>query len=215
MPTTDQETWTASTETARTTTGCGPEFRAYVEAVERCLDRRPALPVLIKELSALTKQLVKEPSWLPDQFREPCADNYARHLLHRDLHNRFVVLALVWQPGQGTPIHDHRCWGLMGMVQNQLEIVNYERLDDGSRPGHAELRETDGIDACAGATAYILPPYQEIHKIGNTTDQTSISIHIYGRDIDEVSVFDLEQRTVSTMRIKYYGDQCGEQNFAI
>ena len=57
--------------------------------------------------------------------------------------------------------------------------------------------------------------YQEIHKIGNNTEKDSISIHIYGRDIDEVNVFDLENNEVRPMRIKYFSPECGGEDFVI
>ena len=204
---------------AETRTDAGAErprsLTEYIAAIDQCLERKLAAPALIKEVSQLTRRLVASSAWVPPAWRIGTPDHYARHLLHRDPRNRYVCLSLVWMPGQGTPVHDHRCWGIMGILENQLEVVNYERLDDGSRPGYAELNETDGFDSCQGATCYILPPYQEIHRIGNRTDRPSISFHIYGRDIDEVNVFDLERRTVQSMRIKYYATHCGQQDFII
>jgi predicted metal-dependent enzyme (double-stranded beta helix superfamily) len=136
-------------------------------------------------------------------------------LLHKDPKNRFVILSLVWMPGQGTPIHDHACWGAMGLIENSLEEVCYDRLDDGSRPGFAELKETRGTDVGKGSVAYLLPPYEEIHRIGNTTGKPTVSLHIYGRDLDEINVFDQATGKVSPMRIKYYSTDCGEHPFVI
>ncbi|MBK8976215.1 MAG: cysteine dioxygenase family protein [Planctomycetes bacterium] len=190
-------------------------LRDFVSDVESILDRHPAMPVTIKEVSARLYELCRDPRWLPRSAREPRTECYARHLLHKDRQNRFVVLALVWLPGQATPIHDHSCWGVMGIVENTLQEVVYERLDDGSRPGHAELRELQGGQVSAGSTSYLLPPYHEIHAIGNNGDRTSISIHVYGRDIDEVNVFEPHTNSVRPMRIKYFSPECGGADFAI
>lgn len=187
----------------------------YVRDVERVLDRRPAMPVIIREVSLSTKQLVANDRWLAEQYRAASPDNYCRHLLHRDPHNRFIVLSLVWMPGQATPIHDHACWGVMGVLENSLEEVAYDRLDDGSRPDFAELQQARGADVGAGSVAYLLPPYQEIHRIANVSGRPTISIHIYGRDLDEVNVFDPVSGKVSPMRIKYYSPECGNQPFLI
>lgn len=187
----------------------------YVGDIEAILDRRPALPLTIREVSAVTRKLVSNAAWLDPAYRIASKDHYARHLLHRDRLNRFVVLSLVWLPGQCTPVHDHSCWGVMGVLENVLEEVHYVRLDDGSRPDYAELRESAGMDVSAGSTGYVLPPYEEIHRIGNTTDRPSISIHVYGRDLHEVNVFDTVTNKVSPMRIKYYGQDCGNNDFMI
>ena len=61
----------------------------------------------------------------------------------------------------------------------------------------------------------MLPPYQEIHRIGNPTDRPSISLHVYGRDLDEVNVYDLTSRKVNPMRIKYYSPDCSGTEFII
>ena len=94
--------------------------------------------------------------WLPEAAREPRDDTYARHLLHKDQHNRFVVLALVWNPGQGTPIHDHACWGLMGILENSLREVDYERLDHLTR-----ATISDAAEAGIPVVFFRVPAYLE------------------------------------------------------
>ena len=195
----------------------GPTYglNDYINDVGAVLDRKPAMPVIVREVSKLTKTLCADDRWLDERHRLGNADHYTRHLLHKDPKNRFVVLSLVWMPGQGTPIHDHACWGAMGLIENSLEEVCYDRLDDGSRPGFAELKETRGTDVGRGSVAYLLPPYEEIHRIGNTTGKPTVSLHIYGRDLDEINVFDQATGKVSPMRIKYYSTDCGEHPFVI
>jgi hypothetical protein len=75
--------------------------------------------------------------------------------------------------------------------------------------------ETRGTDVGKGSVAYLLPPYEEIHRIGNTTGKPTVSLHIYGRDLDEINVFDQATGKVSPMRIKYYSTDCGEHPFVI
>jgi len=190
-------------------------FGDYVRTIEQVLDRRPANRVIIREVSAATKELCRNDLWLDERHRTGEPDRYTRHLLHKDPHNRFIVLSLVWQPGQVTPIHDHACWGVMGLVDNSLEEICYERLDDGTRPGFCELEQTRGTDVSKGGVAYLLPPYEEIHRIGNTSDRPTISLHVYGRDLDEINVFDPTSGRVSPMRIQYYSPDIGDQPFVI
>lgn len=198
-------------------TASTPRFglKDYVASIEAILLRRPSDRVIIREVSKATKRLCADDRWLEERFRVGSPEAYNRHLLHRDPQNRFIVLSLVWMPGQMTPIHDHSCWGVMGIVAGSLEEVGYERLDDGSRPGYAELEQGRGSDVGRGSVAYLLPPHEEIHRIGNTGDGQSISLHVYGRDLDEVNVFDQTTGKVSPMRIKYYSPECGDQPFVI
>lgn len=193
----------------------GYDLDRFVREVEGILARRLSVPTTIKEVSALMGPLIRDISWLPQEYRTPIHDSYARYLVHRDRTNRFVVLSLVWLPGQSTPIHDHSTWGVMGIVDNELEEVGYERLDDGSREGFAELRETRGRMVGAGSVSYVLPPFEEIHRIGNPTSRPSLSLHVYGRDLDEVNVFDTVSNKVSPMRIKYYNPVSSACDFII
>ena len=187
----------------------------YVRSIDTVLRRRPANPVIIREVSIATKTLCADDRWLEERHRIGSPDCYTRHLLHRDPENRFVVLALVWMPGQMTPIHDHSCWGVMGILQNSLEEICYDRLDDGKRPDFAELEQSRGTDVGRGSVAYLLPPYEEIHRIGNTSSKPTVSLHVYGRDLDAVNVFDPVTGKVCPMRIKYYSTECGKVPFVI
>ena len=47
--------------------------------------------------------------------REPDPNRYRQHILHIDPAGRFSIVALVWLPGQGTPIHDHLAWCVAGV----------------------------------------------------------------------------------------------------
>lgn len=191
----------------KATVGAG--LSAYVRDLDAILTQRPSLPALLEQVAMRTRGLLAEASWLPPELARPADENYARYLLHRDPRNRFVVLSLVWKPGQATPIHDHSCWGIMGMLEGSLEVVNYDRLDDGSQPGRASLREADTVTVHERETGAVLPPWHEIHLIGNRTKETAISIHVYGRDLDVFNVFDAVTGRVSPMRIKYYNvDRC-------
>ena len=183
----------------------GDRLRRYLDEVGAAIDRSPTDRAIVREVSRATKELCRDGGWLEARFRVGARDRYERHLLHRDPRGRFVVLALVWQPGQVTPIHDHGCWGVMGLVENSLEEHCYERLDDGARPERCRLRQTRGGDVGEGGVSYLLPPYEEIHWIGNTSDRETISLHVYGRDIDQVQVFDADAGTVRTMRVRYDG----------
>jgi 3-mercaptopropionate dioxygenase len=192
-----------------------PALAEYIRTIEDVLDRRPSNRIIIRDVSVATKKLCASDAWLDERFRIGNPDCYARHLLHKDPQNRFVVLSLVWMPGQMTPIHDHSCWGVMGILDNTLEEVCYDRLDDGSNKEFCELEQSRGTDVGQGGVAYLLPPYEEIHRIGNTSSKPTISLHVYGRDLDEINVFDPVTGKVSPMRIKYYSPECGKAPFVI
>lgn len=157
----------------------------------------------IRRIQRKLRLLISGGNFLSAQAREPGAQRYARHLVHDDPKKRFIVVSLVWLPSQGTPIHDHSTWGVAGIVENELRIVNYDRVDDGSKPGYADLREASAIEAPAGTVTYILPPNDVIHLIENATDRPTISLHVYGKSTVECNQFNLEKKAFSPWALTY------------
>lgn len=130
-----------------------------------------------------TAQLVAEqlrrhlptPDVLTAEQRRGLADDYAALNLHVEPDGSFSIVALVWRPGQITRIHDHGTWCVLGVIEG----VEHEELFD------AELNVIGESDNHAGDVSGFAPP-GDIHRVHNTTDQTAISIHVYGTDVTRV-----------------------------
>jgi len=43
--------------------------------------------------------------------------NYRDHLLRAETDGSFSIIAVVWIPGQVTPVHDHITWCVSGVIQ--------------------------------------------------------------------------------------------------
>jgi len=102
---------------------------------------------------------------------------YVSHLLHTEPDGSFSVCALVWRPGQLTPIHDHVTWCVFGVLQGAEYEELYALRDDG-----ACLAEVGSNVNAAGEVSGFAPP-GDIHRVRNCGDGVSISLHIYGADI--------------------------------
>ncbi|GAA4872547.1 cysteine dioxygenase family protein [Actinomycetospora straminea] len=100
---------------------------------------------------------------------------YRQHLLHVADDGAFSLVALVWLPGQTTPIHDHLSWCVVGVHAGEEHEERYRRVGD--------LLVPDGEDvAAAGSVTGLLPP-GDIHRVTNTAPTTTISLHVYGVDV--------------------------------
>jgi predicted metal-dependent enzyme (double-stranded beta helix superfamily) len=117
---------------------------------------------------------------------ERAGDWYVAHR-HDGPGGSFSLQVFVWPPGSRTKIHDHSSWGAFCCVVGSLVEERYERLDDGSQPDHAHLRkawrrvwrEEDGVST-------VLPYEGGIHRVGNPSTSTAISVHLYGPKIGQV-----------------------------
>lgn len=136
----------------------------------------------------LLGQLVADPNWLPDRYRVPGAHTYARYPIYLDKAGRFEVIALVWQPGQGTPVHDHDgTWGAEGVLVGQVRVTNYDRVET-LPDGKARLRDSGSTAIRAGQTGQLLPP-ADCHLVANDGHETAVTIHVYGKPLRKFLVF--------------------------
>ena len=157
-------------------------LRSFVTEFSHLLARRPHEATLLEAGAGLLARLVERDDWLPDAFATPHPEHYQQFLLHCDAAQRFSIVTFVWGPGQRTPIHDHRVWGLVGVLRGAEIVQPYARATDGSlRPASSPLRLE------AGAVDVFGPDIGDIHSVANAhADRVSISIHVYGANIGAV-----------------------------
>ena len=117
------------------------------------------------------------PGVLTEDERAGDPGEYQCHILHVEPDGSFSVTAMVWQPGQVTPIHDHVTWCVFGVVQG----VEYEELYS-LDPDGRQLTLAGRNQNNAGEVSGFAPP-GDIHRVRNIGDGTAISIHVYGADI--------------------------------
>lgn len=115
------------------------------------------------------------PDLLSADQRHGSPDGYRTHTIHVEPDGSFSIVALVWRPGQLTPIHDHMTWCAFGVIQG----IEHEDLFD------ADLNVIGSSDNHAGDVSGFAPP-GDIHRVHNTGDTTAISIHVYGTDVTRV-----------------------------
>ena len=136
---------------------------------------------------AETADLVADVLWLhlpgpeiltaEQRYGDPAG--YRCHLLHAEPDGSFSIVALVWRPGQATPIHDHVTWCVFGVIQGTEHEERYVLRDDG-------WLEQDGASVnVTGDVAGLAPP-GDIHRVHNAGAETAISLHVYGTDISRL-----------------------------
>lgn len=125
---------------------------------------------------------------LSDHDMRPAPDRYARHLVHLDPEGRYSVLAMVWDKGQGTAIHDHAgMWCCECVYRGKIKVVSYEMEgDDDAGPVQFHAQET--IMAGPGEAGALIPPFDH-HTIENALDEPSVTIHVYGGEMTWCHVF--------------------------
>ena len=157
-------------------------LRDFVTGFGSLLARATDERLILEEGGALLEKLVAHDDWLPDAYAVPDPVRYRQYLLHCDSRERFSVVSFVWGPGQATPIHDHRVWGLVGVLRGAETSEPFARDVGGAvrSAGPPELLSAGQVEA-------VSPSVGDIHRVANAqADAVSISIHVYGANIGAV-----------------------------
>jgi predicted metal-dependent enzyme (double-stranded beta helix superfamily) len=154
----------------------------FVKAMATLVDAASDRSELLARGSELLAALVGCDDWLPDEFARPDELGYRQYLLHCDSRAAFCVVSFVWGPGQSSPIHDHRTWGLVGVLRGAESVSDYVAADTGPvASGPARLLRAGSVEA-------IDPAKGDLHRVSNADAQRpSVSIHVYGADIGSVA----------------------------
>jgi 3-mercaptopropionate dioxygenase len=125
---------------------------------------------------------------LPDRFRQTRSDCYARRLLYQDPEQRYTAVVMTWGPGQGTPVHDHGgLWCVEGVVEGEMAVTQYDVQpeEDGFRVRAIGAPITAGV----GSAGRLIPP-TDYHVLANARrDATSLTLHVYGGNLDGCRIF--------------------------
>lgn len=157
-------------------------LRTFIGALAETIDSDPAEDQLLQRAGTLLGQLVSIDDWLAEEYALPDPTRYQQFLLYADARQRFSVVSFVWGPGQTTPIHDHRVWGLIGMLRGAEYSQGFARnatggLEHAGAPIRLEPGQVEAVS----------PRHNDIHQVSNAfIDQVSISIHVYGANIGAI-----------------------------
>lgn len=125
---------------------------------------------------------------LPDRFRVARPDAYARRLLHRDPDGAYTAVVMTWGPGQKTALHDHAgIWCVECVVDGKMEIAQYALTSEKQGAFYFERRTQ--VVAGRGSAGCLIPPF-EYHTLGNALDTPSITLHVYGGEMDHCHIFE-------------------------
>ncbi|HEU5297148.1 MAG TPA: cysteine dioxygenase [Burkholderiaceae bacterium] len=159
---------------------------------------RPDPADCVLALAPLMLELVERAtSFLEPQHYRGDPDHYARHLVHAAADDGLSLYALVWSPGQWTPVHDHGTWGVVGVVEGVLEERSYVRLSpqQGADEGIHLVR--GGVVLLGrGAVTSFVPTPDHIHVTGVSPQRPrAVSLHLYGRTMNSFNTYDVSSGT--------------------
>lgn len=157
----------------------------------------------MEKAKPLLEQLVKNPMLKAHSAGWPSTEGRKNLLLYVDPDHHFVINAVVRMPGRTGSVHDHAdAWVLYAVLDGSESLERFERVDDGSRPGYAEVRLSSVSTGTQGKVD-LVPPHSIHAEQGGPT--RSVAIIVRSQRLGEGTVlqrrYDPEAKTV----VEQYG----------
>ncbi len=184
----------------------------FTQDMESLLKSQPGDQKIFDQGSDWLERLVSNSDSIPMDFRVPMGTgprpNHASRLLYQG-ESGLQVTAVVWGAGEHLGPHDHRTWGMIGILDNALTETRYRRVDDRNVQGYAKLEKDRSATFKPGEITLLVPDVDEIHQMDNHTDRPTVEIHVYGTDLRglERSSYNLETGKITTFRTTKW-DNC-------
>jgi predicted metal-dependent enzyme (double-stranded beta helix superfamily) len=131
---------------------------------------------------AALAEAAADPALLLPAQREGAPNTYRRHLLAADPRGRYAIAALIWQPGQASPIHAHQTWCGYAVIDGTLSETVYSWSNEQQCASETRTHPREG-----GAVSFVRAGRGGIHRLGNTSDAVAISLHIYGVEGSQIA----------------------------
>jgi predicted metal-dependent enzyme (double-stranded beta helix superfamily) len=156
-----------------------PELAAFARKVEgliaRGLDERSLTAAIQAELTSVLGLGFE----LPAEKTAPDTERYVMYPLHVAEDGSFSIASAVWDVGQGTPVHGHETWGVVGIYRGVEVETRYEKPAAPDLPLVVEGTDEWG----AGQVTVCCTTDDDVHQVRCGGDEPVVGIHVYGADI--------------------------------
>ena len=129
--------------------------------------------------------------------------SYTRNLIFKN--DAFEAMAICWETGQFSRIHNHRdqnCW--MAVPIGRLQVKNFRVEARDAARSTCRLVPTDVYELDADHPG-IVDPAEPVHQVLNLPEnsQRAVSIHIYSKPFDSCEIYYLDKGTYLDVPLHY------------
>jgi 3-mercaptopropionate dioxygenase len=156
------------------------ELDELVVAVRAAIVRSAGRRDTASRVAAALRGNLPPADLLPADLLDGEPGTYRSRRLHVEPDGSFSMVAIAWQPGALTRVHDHVTWCVFGVLAGVEHEDLYALTPDGTTL--VEVRSTANP---AGAVSGFAPP-GDIHRVRNAGETTALSLHVYGTDLNRV-----------------------------
>ena len=146
--------------------------------------------------TALLELAMQREFWNETDYPAPAGDERQNRFLIGQGESGVSLYLNVLCPGKRIPPHNHTTWACIAGVEGVEENTFFDRVDDGSVPGRAEITTREVVVVGPGTGIAMLG--EDIHSVEIKGSQTIRHLHFYGRPLetlDQRIFFDQEAGT--------------------
>ena len=156
-----------------------PEVAAFARTVQDLVSRGLDERTLTERVRAELAELLRLGFEIPEPLRRPDPERYVMYPLFVAEDGSFSIASAVWDVGQGTPVHGHETWGVVG-IHSGVEVET--RYEKPTRPDVPLLAQ--GTDEWgAGQVTVCCTVDDDVHRVECGGEEPVVGIHVYGADI--------------------------------
>jgi predicted metal-dependent enzyme (double-stranded beta helix superfamily) len=157
----------------------------------------------IEKAKPLLERLVMDPTLKAHSASWPSTEGRKNLLLYVDPDYHFVINGVVRMPGRTGSVHDHAdAWVLYGVLDGSESLERFERVDDGSRPGYAEVKLSSVTTGAQGKVDLVPPRAIHAEQGGPTR---SVAIIVRSQKLGEGTVLQHTYDRRANTVIEQYG----------
>ncbi|RLV50396.1 hypothetical protein D9V37_04940 [Nocardioides mangrovicus] len=147
-----------------------------LEAIVRESADEVAVTTAVRDaLSAALAEGIDLPAWAT----RPDPERYVMYPLHVAEDGSFSIASAVWDVGQGTPVHGHETWGVVG-IHSGVEVET--RFAKPAEPD-VPLLALGTEEWSAGQVTICCTTDDDVHQVRCGGDHPVVGLHVYGADI--------------------------------
>jgi predicted metal-dependent enzyme (double-stranded beta helix superfamily) len=126
-------------------------------------------------------------------------EHYTRNLIHRT--PMFELIAICWESGQGSAIHNHcdqRCW--MAVPYGKVQVLNFQVVRRDASTGFCELRPSTHYFIEPDSPQEV-DPEEPVHQVVNAASfgSRAVTLHVYSYPYETCEVYDLKAKKSETV----------------
>jgi predicted metal-dependent enzyme (double-stranded beta helix superfamily) len=151
----------------------------------------------------LLERLVMDPTLKAHSATWPSTEGRKNLLLYVDPDYHFVINGVVRMPGRTGSIHDHAdAWVLYGVLDGTESLERFDRVDDGSRPGYAEVKLSAVTTGSQGKVDLVPPRAIHAEQGGPTR---SVAVIVRSQQLGEGTVLQHRYDRAANTVVEQYG----------